>query len=251
MKTVFPLEWRTQTPWKRRFYAHYMKWLERAGYVLVAGVFAAFVAAFNVKVEDVVSADGVTRAVGTADLADLATLFAGSRSTRHCWCTAFCASSTQFATGWFGGGNRRRFAELAASSPHPMGVLASVGDVPVGWCACGPRSRYTAAINGRSQLLHSRQRAEDDQVWLVACLYVEAQHRRGGVTHALVTAAIALARLRGAPAIEGWPNASSAAGVAGLFVGREELFLQLGFECVARPSSDRSIMRLDLQTRCG
>ena len=59
MKTVFPPEWRTQTRWKRRFYARYMKWLERAGYVLVAGVFAAFVAAFNVKVEDVVSADKV------------------------------------------------------------------------------------------------------------------------------------------------------------------------------------------------
>lgn len=59
MKRVFPAEWRTQTRWKRRFYARYMKALERAGYALVALVFVAFVAAFNIRVEDVVSADKV------------------------------------------------------------------------------------------------------------------------------------------------------------------------------------------------
>ena len=60
MKNVFPSEWRTQTKWKRRFYSRYMRTLERAGYVLVAGVFAAFVFAFNYRVEDLVTADKVT-----------------------------------------------------------------------------------------------------------------------------------------------------------------------------------------------
>ncbi|RYG23816.1 hypothetical protein EON82_12810, partial [bacterium] len=59
MKNVFPPEWRTQSKWKRRFYAKYMRTLERAGYVLVIGVFAAFIFAFNYHVEDLVTADKV------------------------------------------------------------------------------------------------------------------------------------------------------------------------------------------------
>ena len=62
MKSVFPPEWRTQSRWKRRFYAKSMGALERAGYVLVAAVFAAFVAAFNVQVEDLATADKVALA---------------------------------------------------------------------------------------------------------------------------------------------------------------------------------------------
>ncbi len=59
MKNVFPPEWRAQSRWQRRFYSRYMRTLERAGYVLVAGVFAAFIFAFNYSVEDLVTADKV------------------------------------------------------------------------------------------------------------------------------------------------------------------------------------------------
>ena len=108
--------------------------------------------------------------VGPQQLDDLRRLFEGGRTTRHCWCMAFCTKGWQFASGWYGGGNRRRFESMAVSSPAPMGVLASVGETPVGWCACGPRARYTSAIAGRSSLLTDRPRVEDDTVWLVACL---------------------------------------------------------------------------------
>ncbi|MGV3618127.1 MAG: hypothetical protein ACO1SV_22605 [Fimbriimonas sp.] len=59
MRSVFPPEWRTQNRRKRRFYATYMRGLERAGYTLVCGVFGAFVFAFNYKVDDLVTADKV------------------------------------------------------------------------------------------------------------------------------------------------------------------------------------------------
>ncbi|CAN5490560.1 hypothetical protein BH11ARM2_BH11ARM2_27560 [soil metagenome] len=59
MRKVFPPEWRTQSRRKRRFYARYMRWLERTGYVLVAGVLAAFVLAFRYPVDDLVTADKV------------------------------------------------------------------------------------------------------------------------------------------------------------------------------------------------
>ncbi|MBS1705419.1 MAG: hypothetical protein JST40_06065 [Armatimonadetes bacterium] len=59
MNKVFQPEWRTQNRTKRRFYAKYMSWLEKGGYFVVLCVFAAFIFAFNYKVEDVISADNV------------------------------------------------------------------------------------------------------------------------------------------------------------------------------------------------
>lgn len=59
MKTKYPPEWRTQSAWKKRFYARYMKWLERIGYFVVAVVIGAFIFAFNYRVDDVISADKV------------------------------------------------------------------------------------------------------------------------------------------------------------------------------------------------
>ncbi len=59
MKTRYPAEWRTQSGWKKRFYATYMKWLERIGYAVVALVLGAFVFAFNYRVDDVITADKV------------------------------------------------------------------------------------------------------------------------------------------------------------------------------------------------
>jgi hypothetical protein len=89
-----------------------------------------------------VGADVDTRPVGPDDLADLARLFESQRNTRRCWCMAFCESRSQFAVGWLNGGNRDRFETMVMAGGPPMGILASVAGEPVGWCACGPRSRY-------------------------------------------------------------------------------------------------------------
>jgi GNAT superfamily N-acetyltransferase len=193
------------------------------------------------------AAELVTRPVGGQDLPALATLFGGSRNTRHCWCTAFCTTRTQFASGWLTGRNRHRFEAIADLSSAPMGILASSGDEPVGWCACGPRSRYAVADRGRSRLLRDRDRLEDTEVWLLPCMFVRTDHRARGVTHALVRAAVDLARAEGALALEGWPVTGSA-GESDAFVGRERVFEDLGFHRVARPTPQRSIMRLQLRT---
>ena len=48
-----------------------------------------------------------------------------------------------------------------------MGMPASASGKPAGWCACGPRSRYTGADGERSRILRgARDPAEDDTVWL-------------------------------------------------------------------------------------
>jgi GNAT superfamily N-acetyltransferase len=127
-----------------------------------------------------------------------------------------------------------------------MGILASMSGEPVGWCACGPRARYAVADGGRIVLLQGMQRNEDEAVWLLPCLFVRAESRGHGVTYGLIRAAVELARQEGARAIEGWPTTGSDRRPSEGFVGRESLFEHLGFRCVARPSSQRAIMRLEL-----
>ena len=193
-----------------------------------------------------VSADVDTRPVGSKDLHDLARLFDSQRTTRRCWCMAFCLTRGQFAAGWLNGGNRRRFGAIAAASSAPMGILASQADEPIGWCACGPRSRYVAATSSRSKIMRNRAPDEDEIVWLLPCLLVRAERRGRGVTHALIQAAVELARREGASAIEGWPLAGSERRSDEAFLGREQVFEDLGFRCVERPSPKRVIMRLEL-----
>lgn len=60
MKPSVPLEWRPKQRWKRRFYAVYMRWLERLGYLIVLCVIGSFIFAFNYKVDELIKADGVT-----------------------------------------------------------------------------------------------------------------------------------------------------------------------------------------------
>jgi GNAT superfamily N-acetyltransferase len=189
--------------------------------------------------------DPVITVVGRADLDDLALLFQGDRSTRSCWCTAFCSTRSQFALGWVTGRNRRRLDNLAQGGV-PVGLLAWVAGEPVGWGACGPRSRYTAAMAGRSALLEPLDRREDDQVWLVPCVYVRPDHRGRGLTGALVRAAVNVAQRHGARAVEGWPVSSSGPRPAEDFVGRESAFTAAGFSCVSRPQDGRAIMRYEL-----
>ena len=188
----------------------------------------------------------VTRPFLEGDLAVLAGLFAGSWSTRHCWCTAFCSTRRQFSLGWFGGGNARHFAAMVARDSIPMGVLAVQDEQVIGWCACGPRSRYVVAATPRTRTLRDRPTEERARVWFVPCFFVKDGYRGRGVTFALARAAVDLARREGAVAIEGSPLSTSAGHGDGDFAGFEEVFAAAGFSRVARPTTDRVIMRLDL-----
>jgi hypothetical protein len=136
---------------------------------------------------------------------------------------------------------------MASAGGPPMGVLAALDGVPVGWAACGPRTRYLVAADGRSGLLKELDRDEDEWVWLVPCLFVRPEERgRGRHRRPRARGAVELAEQYGATAVEGWPVSTAEPGRADDFVGREGVFERVGFRCVSRPDPTRAIMRLDL-----
>jgi GNAT superfamily N-acetyltransferase len=179
---------------------------------------------------------------------DVADVFRSNGVTRGCWCMFFVAGREQFRDGW-GGGNRAAFEALSATDPEPLGLLAYRDGEPVGWCAAGPRSRYSRAIAPRAKILAGRDPAEDESVWLVPCFFTRTGHRRQGVMSALLEAAVELAAERGATAVEGFPRAAGQPSSPDDFLGREDGFATCGFECIARPTPRRAVMRRDLDAR--
>lgn len=154
----------------------------------------------------------------------------------------FCATRSQFALGWFGGGNSRRFARMALRDRDPLGVLAVADGEPVGWVACGPRSRYPGL--SRDEPLTRRPVGPRD--WIVPCLFLASVARGRGVSHLLVGAAVALARKHGAAAVEAYPVAASTDRSTAAFTGREQVFVDMGFRAVDYPTATRVVVRLEL-----
>jgi len=83
---------------------------------------------------------------------------------------------------------------------------------------------------------------------------VRPGHRKQGISHALVDGAVAYARGRGAPAIEGYPvdNRGERVDLTMAYVGTRALFERAGFEFAAETRSvlngfSRVLMRLDLR----
>jgi GNAT superfamily N-acetyltransferase len=186
------------------------------------------------------------RPVSGDDLTDLARLFDTSGTLTGCWCTFFLLSGKEYAAGW-GATNRARFAEFAAGTAEPVGLLAYREGEPVGWCAAGPRSRYGRVL--RSPLMRGRDVAEDDAVWLVPCFFVRRDARRTGITRALLGAAVDLAAEHGATAVEGLPLTAGRHPTAEAYVGTEDVFHACGFEATGRPSPRRLVMRRTVSRR--
>ncbi len=190
----------------------------------------------------------VTVEAVTADrLDDVASLFATNSTANGCYCTWFFIPTPQNQAGW-GAANRATFEEVTRAAAQPMGLLAYAEGAPVGWCAAGPRSRYSRAL--RTAALRERDPAEDDGVWLVPCFFVKVGFRRKGIMRELLQHAVELAARHGARAVEGFPLSGEERKRTGdAFLGVEPLFASCGFTVVSRPSPHRVLMRLDLAGR--
>lgn len=138
-----------------------------------------------------------------------------------------------------------------AEATGTSGLIAYLGDVPVGWCAVEPRPAnpglvrvYKVPWEGRSE-----DRA-DARVWAVTCVLVRTGFRKRGVAYALVAAAVSHARSRGARALEAYPMRTEAGQIMTdeIHVGTESIFAGAGMRDVSRPGKRRVVMRIDFGT---
>lgn len=180
----------------------------------------------------------------TADLVpDAEKVFASSPGSAGCSCAWFIIPVAQYHAGGMSE-NRKLFVQLVESEKEPVGLIAYFDGEAVGWCAAGPRSRFARAL--RVPSFKGRDSSEDDSVWLVPCFNVRKDHRRQGVSGALLAGAVELAHRHGARAIEGFPFARGAKLSRESMVGCEAVFEACGFVVSRRPSATRVVMRREL-----
>jgi GNAT superfamily N-acetyltransferase len=175
---------------------------------------------------------------------DLERLFGPRGACGGCWCMWFRLRRSQFIK-QKGPSNKRAFKKIVCAGEVP-GLLAYVGDEPIGWCAVAPREEFE--VLGRSRVLKP---VDDRPVWSAVCFFVAKGFRRQGVTTELLKAAAKHARKNGATILEGYPVEARKGVMPDAFAysGLPGAFRKAGFVEVARRSATRPIMRLELNKR--
>jgi GNAT superfamily N-acetyltransferase len=133
----------------------------------------------------------------------------------------------------------RQMQKSVVESGVVPGLLAFVGNDPIGWIAVEPRSVYP-------KLAHSRilKPVDDADVWSVTCFFVAKQARRQGLTVELLKAAVDYVHEQDGKILEGYPVETKKDMPAPfIYTGTAAAFQKAGFVEVARRSESRPIMR--------
>ena len=133
--------------------------------------------------------------------------------------------------------DRRRAAmtKLARRRSHAPGLVAFVGDEPVGWVALGPRPEFIRVDKSKAT-----PPVDEAPVWIIPCITVRKTARGQGIAVGLIEAATTYAFERGAVAVEAYPRADEKrTGADNIYFGTEPLFRRAGFEVVRGPLEKR------------
>jgi GNAT superfamily N-acetyltransferase len=186
-----------------------------------------------------------------ATCGDLDTLYGGRGSAQRCRCQRYKLHPGESFAGL--GPDEltsRQREQTRCGEPDAgttSGLVAYLGDEPVGWCAVEPRPEYHGLLRPTFRI-HWEGREEDkedDSVWAITCLFARAGHRKRGVARALAAAVVEHARRQGARAVEAYPMIDKNALSEELHVGTESVFADAGLVVVSHPSKRRLVMRLE------
>lgn len=173
------------------------------------------------------------RPVTTANWTDFEALFEGKGAPKYCWCMAWRPMEERSSAD---NAARKQALHERVRTGVPIGLLGYLDDEPIGWCSVAPRESYLR--------LSPNQDDGKAGVWSIACFFVRRDHRKAGLSRALLDAVIALAGSRGARVIEAYPVDPNSPSYR--FMGFVALFEGRGFAVAGRAGSRRQVMRLTL-----
>jgi hypothetical protein len=176
--------------------------------------------------------------------ADFTTVMGSNGGARGCWCMHWRLSMEEWMEGK-GDGNKAAMRDLAQRE-DPPGVVAYANDEPIAWCGFGDRSEFPRMQ--RSALVKP---VDDEPVISLTCLLVKKGHRGEGLCSALIVAVCEyLAETAGTRTVEAYPVEPAPGRKAGpdnAMTGIASAFVAAGFTEIARPRSDRPVMRYSLR----
>jgi GNAT superfamily N-acetyltransferase len=160
---------------------------------------------------------------------DVASLFERGGDPKWCWCQSFRSRSRDW-TNSTPAENRALLAGMADDDPA-AGLIAYRDGLAIGWVSLAPREAYERLTTSRVLA-----RVDETPVWSIVCFVVARQARGRGVAAALLDAAIAYARDRGATTLEAYPVDTSDGRVASAnaYGGTLRMYERAGFREVAR-----------------
>ena len=189
----------------------------------------------------------VVRPATKARFGDVATMLGPKNpDSSVCWCLShrLDAKTNRSLTGRA----RGEYVKMLCGRRAAPGVLAYADGEVAGWAGVAPRSELPFARSAKIPDV------DDLPVWSVWCIRVRPGYRGRGISHTLLDGAVAYARSRGAPAIEGYPvdNQGKKVDLTMAYVGTRKLFEDAGFTKAADTTSvsggfPRVVMRLDLR----
>lgn len=169
-------------------------------------------------------------------------------STRNCWCQ-FHVLENRVRRATTRDSRQELLRDQVATLDPPRGLVALVGDEPVGWCGVEPRTRLGHVLASRLVTRNSRYQLDDPDVWAIYCILVPSSLRRQGIATTLLTFAIVHARSHGARAIEGYPiDTAQRDGQLppGFSTGTLAMFEREGFNPLAALPSGRTLVYCDV-----
>ena len=150
-----------------------------------------------------------------------ARLFEAKGAPHYCWCTSYRARNASELTG----GQKKAFMRSSVDAGVPIGVIASKGDEPIGWCSVAPRETYVRLERSRAM---PRATPPATSTWTIVCFFVARPYRNQHVAQTLLEGAVAYARRQGAEVVEGYPF--DAGGISSTHRGHSTLFASARFQ---------------------
>lgn len=169
---------------------------------------------------------------------DFEELFGEKGACGGCWCMSWRLKKSKFES-QKGIENKNAMKALVEQN-ETIGVLAYVGEKPIGWCAVAPREKYIRLENSRVF-----KRIDDEPVWSISCLYLSKSNRRKEISTELIKAAINYSKLNEATIVEAYPVVPYDKKVpdAFLWTGIPSSFLKAGFKIAEKRSKWKLMMR--------
>ena len=186
-----------------------------------------------------------------ASWADLQAVFGTADYPGMCYCQHYKTRDCHWSSLSGEERHRRLREQTRCDDPRAQttsGLVAYLGQEPVGWVAVEPRTAYPRLPKVRTVWSGRQEDKTDDGVWAVTCFVTRKGYRKRGITYALAAATVGFARDQGARALEAYPMITSPGKEitwGELHVGSRQVFADAGFTEVSHPSPRRVVMRMD------
>lgn len=177
--------------------------------------------------------------VTEATKGDFVALFEGTGGPSYCWCMLWRSTKEELKSNTKAARRERMLDRIDRGVP--VGLVGYLDGEPVAWVSIAPKQTY--------QRLGGPEPEEGRKVWSLACMYLRRKHRRKGLGHELIDAAIAEAGRQGAAVIEAYPVDPDSPSYH--FMGFVPNFEAKGFAEVAKAGTRRHVMQLTLAPGSG